>query len=129
MKILNFYSDLLVFYMNSNMVFLGDIVAVAENIKTAQFSVIKKLYKFIYEQEGNGRSVRKKLKEFSGFNFLLDSQDLTNKYKYLKDNFSTSDLISFANILRVDYELQQDELIKEICNCLTDLTLFSRKTR
>lgn len=40
---------------------------------------------------------KKVVKEFSGFNFLLGSQDLTNKYKYLKDNFSTSDLTHIAN--------------------------------
>lgn len=100
---------------------LGDICRISENIKSAPSTVVKKFYKLIFEHECDGRTVRKKLKDFSGFDFDIGSERFKAKLQYASENFTINDLTSFANLLHVDYDTTKTELINKICICLTDL--------
>ena len=104
---------------------LEDILAV--NLTSAQWSVIKKLYKLIFEEDG-GRNNRQKVRKFGGFEFSIDSEEYRDKINYINENFSTNDLIAFANILHIDYDCEKEMLIENVCKNLTDLSLLQKNS-
>ncbi|KAJ8912816.1 hypothetical protein NQ315_014399 [Exocentrus adspersus] len=71
---------------------------------------------------------RKRLREFTGFAFEEHSEEFEQKVKYANDNFSISDLTSFANILGIDYDKGKDELIVTICSSLTNLRILQEES-
>lgn len=65
---------------------LESIPEMKDYIKVAPLKVTRMLYKLIFEVDGD-RNNRKRLREFSGFNFQINSDEYNNKFKFINDNF------------------------------------------
>nr|XP_012136355.1 PREDICTED: uncharacterized protein LOC105661967 [Megachile rotundata] len=98
---------------------LGQIEAVKEKIKTASVAAIRSLHKFIFHDEGD-RSNRKRVRNFEGFAFAIDSEEYTAQLEYAR-RLTTGDLISSCNVLGIDFTGSKEEIIVRMCSALMDL--------
>lgn len=89
-------------------------------LKTAPKTAIQALHKLIFHEEGD-RGNRKRLREFSGFQFNDDSEEFRGKLEYAS-RLSTGDLISICNILGLDYTGTGEQLRERIVRGLIDIT-------
>lgn len=98
---------------------LVQIKTAASNLKTGLAKAVNALHRFIFEQEVRGN--RKRLREFKGFPFAIDSDEYKSKISYVEANLGWGDLVSVCNILAIDYAGTKRELSQRICNVLVDL--------
>lgn len=99
---------------------LNDIKEISVALKNCKFEKIKILHKFIFDTDGD-RSNRKRIRNFNGFPFALDSDDFNAKLKNVEDKFSLNELITISNILNISFEGDKSELAKRI---LADLCVL-----
>ncbi|CAG9769692.1 unnamed protein product [Ceutorhynchus assimilis] len=104
---------------------LGDITRVREFLRVAATKVIKHFHQLVFEVVGD-RQNRKHLREFTGFNFAIDSDIFEQKIDYVMNTFSENELVSIANILEVDSDVDKDSLVRNICCVLTDINSLAR---
>lgn len=62
---------------------LGQIKVVANNLKTGSTKAVKALHKIIFEQEGD-RNNRKRLREFRGLPYAVESQEYKSKIAFVE---------------------------------------------
>jgi len=96
---------------------------IGSNLKTSSIKAVKALHKLIFQQEGD-RSNRKRLREFQGFPFAIDSDEYKVKVAYAEANLSWADLVAVCNVLAIEYAGTIKELTQRICNSISDLNLF-----
>ena len=106
---------------------LQDIININKNIKSASVHAIKSLHKLIFGTEGD-RSNRKRIRDFTGFEFELDSAEFQQKIEHIVEQFTINELTSICNILNLNYEGNADEISKRILIHLTNLNLLSTVT-
>jgi hypothetical protein len=63
---------------------------IKENIRTAPARVIRALHNVIYEEEGD-RSNRKRLRQFTGFDFEVGSDEFNDKLAFVIGNLNQAD--------------------------------------
>jgi len=97
---------------------LDQIGIIENNLKTSSKKAVKALHKLIFEQEGD-RGNRKRLREFQGFPFAIDSDKA--KVAYAEANLSWTDLVAVCNVLAIEYAGTKKELTQRICSSLSDL--------
>lgn len=98
---------------------LAQIESIKNRIKTAPRKSILALYKLIFEEDGD-RGNRNKLREFSGFEFEMNSDEYSAKIEYAA-RFPVGDLISICNILGLDYTGDKETLRQKIVRSLINL--------
>lgn len=98
---------------------LGQIPTILENISSAAYRTVKALHKLVFGNN-EGRKSRRHLRKSSGFNFEVNSFEHNNKLQFIRDNFTTNELILIANTLYLDYNGTNDELINRIYYALSD---------
>ncbi|GFR05742.1 uncharacterized protein LOC105661967 [Trichonephila clavata] len=94
---------------------LNDIKSISIALKNFKTEKIKLLYKFIYDEDGD-HSNRKRLRNFCGFDFTIDSDEFRNKLKYVKKKFAFDEIITISNILNISIEGN-----KALLSLLTDM--------
>jgi len=92
---------------------LDQIGTIRSNLKTSSKKAIKALHKLIFEQEGD-RGNRKRLREFQGFPFAIDSDEYKVKIAYAEANLSWADLVAVCNVLAIEYAGTKRELTQRI---------------
>jgi len=102
---------------------MDQIGTIRNNLKTSSKKAVKALHKFIFEQEGD-RGNRKRLREFQGFPFAIDSDEYKIKVAYAEANLSWADLVAVCNVLAIEYAGTKKELTQRICSSLSDLNLL-----
>uniref|UniRef100_T1H9C0 CCHC-type domain-containing protein n=1 Tax=Rhodnius prolixus TaxID=13249 RepID=T1H9C0_RHOPR len=107
---------------------LGDYQAIAANISNAALSTIVSFHKFIFSEEGN-RNKRKRIKEFTGFNFLKDSESYKDKFSWIKENLKISELYKICALLNLECEDDFDDMTITLLDCLIDLALLAPKKK
>lgn len=99
---------------------LGQISKLLKYFRGAPVGVIKLFHRLVFRYDGD-RNNRKRLREFEGFKFEINSEEYKKTVKYMNDNFSINDLVIIANILCVDHNDNKSDLIKNICASLMDI--------
>ncbi|KYQ46516.1 Protein DEK, partial [Trachymyrmex zeteki] len=99
---------------------LEQIKTIANNLKTNSKKAVQAQHRFVFEREGD-RDNRKRLREFRGFPFAIDSEDYKAKIAYVESNLTWADLVSVCNILTIEYSGIKRELSQRLCNGLVDL--------
>jgi len=102
---------------------LDQIGMIGNNLKTSSKKAVKALHKLVFEQEGD-RGNRKRLREFQGFPFAIDSDEYKVKVAYAEANFSWADLVAVCNVLAIEYAGTKKELTQRICSSLSDLNML-----
>ncbi|GFR10799.1 uncharacterized protein LOC105661967 [Trichonephila clavata] len=98
---------------------LNDIKSIIIALKNFKTEKIKLLYKFIYDEDGD-HSNRKRLRNFCGFDFAIDSNEFRNKLGDVKKKVSYNEIITITNILNISIEGNKAELCKNLLSLLTD---------
>ncbi|XP_018357329.1 PREDICTED: uncharacterized protein LOC108757418 [Trachymyrmex cornetzi] len=93
---------------------------IANNFKTSSKKAVQALHTLIFEQEGD-RENRKRLREFRGFLFAINSEEYKSKIAYVESNLIWADLVSVCNILAIEYSGTKRELSQRLCDSLIDL--------
>ncbi|XP_067120962.1 uncharacterized protein [Centruroides vittatus] len=107
---------------------LNDIKEISVALKNCKFDKIKILHKFIFNTDGD-RSNRKRIRNFSGFTFALDSDDFNKKLKSIESDFSLNELITISNILNISFEGNKSEVAKRILADLCVLESLAQHVR
>jgi hypothetical protein len=102
---------------------LQDFEEIKENIRTAPARVIRALHNVIYEEEGD-RSNRKRLRQFTGSDFEVGSDEFNDKLAFVSENLNQADLIAVCNLLKLNYDGTTEELADRICRALANLDTF-----
>ena len=71
------------------------------------------LFHFIFQQDGDRRN-RKKLRDFSGFDFQESSEEHTAKLNYANRYLEIEDVTSICNLLGLYYKGTKDEFVYRI---------------
>lgn len=78
---------------------------VREKLRTSGKQSIVALHKFVFESEGD-RSNRKRLREFEGFEYDEHDDRCKQKFKYIGENLTATDLISICNVLGLSFKVE-----------------------
>ncbi|XP_046865867.1 uncharacterized protein LOC124459976 [Drosophila willistoni] len=81
---------------------LNDLIS--GTLKTGKVDGIRALHKFIYESEGD-RNNRKRIREFSGFDYDEAKAKYKAKAEYVRRNLTNGDLVSICNVLGIKYSV------------------------
>lgn len=106
---------------------LGDIDRVEQNITKAPVKAVRAMHRMIYGQEGD-RQNRKRLRQFSGFAFDVDTDEYRNKVLAFQD-FPENDLVTICSVLCLDYAGEKAQLAARIINGLRDLKAIKEAAR
>lgn len=98
---------------------LGEIPLIFDNLRKASTVSIRNLYKLITGEEGD-RNNRKRLRNFTGFDFNVGTSEFTKKTTWATETFSLGELVGICHILTLDYSGQVEEIAKRICEHLAD---------
>ncbi|KAK7794042.1 hypothetical protein R5R35_006939 [Gryllus longicercus] len=99
---------------------LGDIDKINKNITSAPAKAIQTLHKLIFELIPKDRKNRKRLKEFAGFTFELDSKDFKLKKEFINNSFTEAELGTICSILCIN-DGTKEVMIDDVCNYLSNL--------
>ena len=101
---------------------LGSILPIEQNITKASTTAIRACHKLIFEYDGD-RNNRKRLREFSGFNFE-DDDTKNEKIDFAKNTLTLGELNSICQVLKIDNDANdKGELVEMLCDKLTNLKL------
>lgn len=84
---------------------------VAQNLKRSRKEIIVALHKFVFESEGDRRN-RRRLREFSGFDFDESDEKFKQKCAFRKANITMAELVSICGLLNISF--QEDNLVNHI---------------
>ncbi|KAK9752126.1 hypothetical protein QE152_g4491 [Popillia japonica] len=101
------------------------------NMTQAHTKEIKALHKLVFEYEGD-RNNRKRLREFTGFNFKDREDDKDNAIKkktdYAMNNLTLGELSLICNVLGMDNNANnKEELIDFLCKKLGYVSVLTEK--
>lgn len=102
---------------------LGDIAKIEQNITNAKFKAAEVLHKVAYGEEGQPRTIRRKLRAFSGFKLEENSEEYKEIVNRISDNFEVNDLVSVSHLLNLDYDGGKNEVVDRICAFLNHLQI------
>lgn len=91
---------------------LGSIDRVERNITKTPVKAVRALHRMIYGQEGD-RQNRKRLRQFGGFAFDVDTDEYRNKILALQD-FQENDLVTICSVICLDYTEEKAQLAARI---------------
>lgn len=112
---------------DSKMTTLGSIDRVEQNITKAPVKAVKVLHRMIYGQEGD-RQNRKRLRQFKGFRFDVDTDEYRNKILAFED-LQKNELVTVCILLCLDYTGEKTDLATRIINGLCDLEVIKEAAR
>lgn len=98
---------------------LAQCAAIREKIKVAPRVAILALYCLIFQEDGD-RGNRKRIREFSGFDFNDDLKEFHAKLEYAA-GLMIGDLTSICNILGINYSGNEEQLRDRIIRGLMDI--------
>ena len=101
---------------------LGSFERINYNLTYSQAKAVKALHSVAYSPDSQSRSVRKHLKDFSGFELQTDSDEYNKKVDDVK-KLDKSDLVSICHVLTLSYEGTSVDLVDRICSFLNNLHL------
>ncbi|XP_037958018.1 uncharacterized protein LOC119687677 [Teleopsis dalmanni] len=82
---------------------------VSSSLRSSSKNIIIALHKFIYQEEGD-RNNRKRLREFSGFDYDENDKAYASKCEYIKNNLTERDLVSICIVLNISYCVKDVQL-------------------
>ncbi|KAJ8353950.1 hypothetical protein SKAU_G00215170 [Synaphobranchus kaupii] len=104
---------------------LGDIIRVAYFIGKMKIDELKPLHKVIFDRPGAAASVKKNIRQFSGFLFEADSQPYRKKREKMK-RFTNSVLKNMCYVLDLERSGTHDTKIDRILAFLLDPKMSGR---
>lgn len=105
---------------------LGSIDKVEQNITKAPVKAVRALHRMVYGQEGN-RQNRKRLRQFKGFTFDVDTDEYRNKILTFEN--LQNDLVTVYTLLCLDYTGEKADLASRIIDGLRDLEIIREAAR
>lgn len=108
------------------MTMLKEIVRVGNNITETPSKTINIIHNLLFESIPTDRKNRKRVREFSGFEFEGESEEEEKKKKFMKKSFSASDLFAVVSVLGIDRGTV-DEMIDDLCGYLRELDKLKQK--
>lgn len=100
---------------------LCDFPVIDFSLAKVSFTIIKVLYKIVFQDDDHVNQYRRKLKTFSGFNYDVNSAEFDEKLSAIHDE-GISNLIALCNLLNLNYLGTQEELALRISNFLNNFT-------
>ncbi|GBL86727.1 hypothetical protein AVEN_95978-1 [Araneus ventricosus] len=107
---------------------LNDIQEISTALKNCKTEKIKILHKFLFGSLGD-RSNRKRIREFIGFDFQVDSEEFEKKLESVDELFSLDELITICNILNISFDGSKPEVSKRILSFLCNLEALAETSR
>ncbi|GBL70898.1 hypothetical protein AVEN_113227-1 [Araneus ventricosus] len=107
---------------------LNDIQEISTALKNCKTEKIKILHKFLFGSLGD-RSNRKRIREFMGFDFQVDSEEFKKKLGSVDELFSLNELITICNILNISFDGSKPEVSKRILSFLCNLEALAETSR
>ncbi|GBM01523.1 hypothetical protein AVEN_85733-1, partial [Araneus ventricosus] len=107
---------------------LNDIQEISTALKNCKTEKIKILHKFLFGSLGD-RSNRKRIREFIGFDFQVDSVEFEKKLGSVDELFSLNELITICNILNISLDGSKPEVSKRILYFLCNLEALAETSR
>ncbi|GBO30039.1 hypothetical protein AVEN_26867-1 [Araneus ventricosus] len=107
---------------------LNDIQEISTALKNCKTEKIKILHKFLFGSLGD-ISNRKRIREFIGFDFQVDSVEFEKKLGSVDELFSLNELITICNILNISFDGSKPEVSKRILSFLCNLEALSETSR
>ncbi|GBN25984.1 Retrovirus-related Pol polyprotein from transposon 297 [Araneus ventricosus] len=107
---------------------LNDIQEISTALKNCKTEKIKSLHKFLFGSLGD-RSNRKRIREFIGFDFQVDSEEFKKKLEIVDELFSLNELITICNILNISFDGSKPEVSKRILSFLCNLEALAETSR
>ncbi|GBN40305.1 hypothetical protein AVEN_168837-1 [Araneus ventricosus] len=110
---------------------LNDIQEISTALKNCKTEKIKILHKFLFDSLGD-RSNRKRIREFIGFDFQVDSEEFEMKLGSVDELFSLilfAELITICNILNISFDGSKPEVSKRILSFLCNLETLAETSR
>ncbi|XP_018366004.1 PREDICTED: uncharacterized protein LOC108763139 [Trachymyrmex cornetzi] len=98
---------------------LAEIEAIKLKIRSASTAATTALHNLIFGREGDRRNLQR-LRDFPGFTFRKDSSEYADKLESAR-KLTIGDLISFCNILGLEYSGNKEEIIIRILDGLLDI--------
>ncbi|GBM50063.1 hypothetical protein AVEN_138844-1 [Araneus ventricosus] len=107
---------------------LNDIQEISTALKNCKTEKIKILHKFLFGSLGD-RSNRKRIREFIGFDFQVESDEFKKKLESVDELFSLNKLITICNILNISFDGSKPEVSKRILSFLCNLEALAETSR
>ncbi|GBO02960.1 hypothetical protein AVEN_100212-1 [Araneus ventricosus] len=107
---------------------LNDIQEISTALKNCKTEKIKILHKFLFDSLGD-RSNRKRIREFIGFDFQVESDEFKKKLESVDELFSLNELITICNILIISFDGSKPEVSKRILSFLCNLEALAETSR
>ncbi|GBM93141.1 hypothetical protein AVEN_27381-1 [Araneus ventricosus] len=107
---------------------LNDIQEISTALKNCKTEKIKILHKFLFGSLGD-RSNRKRIREFIGFDFQVESDEFKEKLGSVDELFSLNELITICNILNISFDGSKPEVSKRILSFLCNLEALAETSR
>ncbi|GBN12277.1 hypothetical protein AVEN_66316-1 [Araneus ventricosus] len=107
---------------------LNDIQEISTALKNCKTEKINILHKFLFGSLGD-RSNRKRIREFIGFDFQVDSEEFEKKLGSVDELFSLNELITKCNILNISFDGSKPEVSKRILSFLCNLEALAETSR
>ncbi|GBN16861.1 Retrovirus-related Pol polyprotein from transposon 297 [Araneus ventricosus] len=107
---------------------LNDIQEISTALKNCKTEKIKILHKFLFDSLGD-RSNRKRIREFIGFDFQVESDEFKKKLESVDELFSLNELITICNILNISFDGSKPEVSKRILSFLCNLEALAEFSR
>ncbi|GBL87985.1 hypothetical protein AVEN_235761-1 [Araneus ventricosus] len=107
---------------------LNDIQEISTALRNCKIEKIKILHKFLFGSVGD-RSNRKRIREFIGFDFQVDSDELEKKLESVNESFSLNELITISNILNISFDGSKPEVSNRTLSFLCNLGALAETSR
>ncbi|GBL81314.1 hypothetical protein AVEN_143629-1 [Araneus ventricosus] len=104
---------------------LIDIPELKAAIAFERTSKVRYLHKLLSDFYGDHQN-RKRIREFSGFDFQPNDKDFNEKVKLTEEKLSLNELITISNQLLINKESTKKEIVQRLLTYLCDLDVLNQ---